>query len=309
MSCTDLFKALADEIRLRILRSISQAELSVAELVEILDLPQSTVSRHLKPLRDTGLLETRREGTSVFYRLGAALQSTSLSEMLEQELKSLGHREADARLIESILDRRRQRSKEFFDQMAGRYETLAEPGGGWSHLAAGLAAGFTGKVVADIGAGEGELSLKLARFARQVIAVDQSPGMLKLVQEKADEQSIKGIKTVAGDLESLPISDASCDAVFLSQALHHAARPEQAIAETARILNAGGQLILLDLMKHEQEWMREQWADVWLGFDPSEIQGWLNDAGLKVVSTETLTNAGQSGVPVMLTVAQKESNE
>jgi ArsR family transcriptional regulator len=305
MNCTDLFKALADEIRLRILRAVSQAELSVAELVEILDLPQSTVSRHLKPLRETGLLDTRREGTSVFYRQGATLQATALADMLEQELKTLGHREADARLIELILNRRRQRSKEFFDQIAGRYQTLAEPGGGWVNLAAGLAAGFAGKVVADIGAGEGELALKLARFARQVIAVDQSPGMLKLIQEKAADQSIDIIKTTAGDLEQLPIADATCDAAFLSQALHHAARPAQAIRETARILKPGGHLILLDLVKHEQEWMREQWADIWLGFDPNEVKAWMTEAGLRLVNAPTLSRADESDIPVFLAVAQK----
>lgn len=305
MTCTDLFKALADEIRLRILRAVSQAELSVAELVEILDLPQSTVSRHLKPLRETGLLDTRREGTSVFYRQGAALQATALADMLEQELKTLGHREADAQLIESMLNRRRQRSKEFFDQIAGRYQTLTEPGGGWVHLATGLAAGFSGKVVADIGAGEGELALKLGRFAKQVIVVDQSPGMLKLVQEKAAEQSITGIQTTAGDLEHLPIADETCDAVFLSQALHHAARPAQAIEETARILKPGGQLVLLDLLKHDQEWMRAEWADVWLGFDPGQIKKWMEEAGMKLVESATLSSAGESNIPVLLAVAQK----
>lgn len=305
MTCTDLFKALADEIRLRILRAVSQAELSVAELVEILDLPQSTVSRHLKPLRETGLLDTRREGTSVFYRQGATLQATALADMLEHELKTLGHLEADARLIELMLNRRRQRSKEFFDQIAGRYQTLAEPGGGWVNLAAGLAAGFAGKVVADIGAGEGELALKLALFARQVIAVDQSPGMLKLIQEKAADQCIEGIKTTAGDLEQLPIADETCDAAFLSQALHHAARPAQAIRETARILKPGGHLILLDLVKHEQEWMREQWADIWLGFDPNDVKGWMTEAGLILVNAPTLSRAGESDIPVFLAVAQK----
>lgn len=295
----EIFKALADEIRLRILRTLSATEVSVAELVEVLSLPQSTVSRHLKPLRETDLVETRREGTSVFYRRGPAFRDPSLERLLEKHLDAVPHKEADARTVESILDRRRQNSRTFFDQIAGEYASLAEPGGGWACLAAGLAAGFAGLTVADLGAGEGVLSLILARYAETVIAVDQSPPMIRLIEEKAREKGAHRIFPRVGELEALPIDDASCDAVFLSQSLHHAARPDVALKEASRILKEGGRLILLDLVRHEQEWMRNEWADVWLGFDAREIRTWMKQVGL-ILQDVPVELERSAGIPVLL---------
>lgn len=151
----DIFRALSDEVRLRILAAVMGAELSVAELVEVLELPQSTVSRHLKPLREAGLAETRREGTSAYYRRGTLLSEPEWAPLLEKRLRALRSATRDAAAVRRVLDLRRQRSKDFFERLAGRYETLTEPGGGWEALAAALAAGFAGQDVADLGAGRG----------------------------------------------------------------------------------------------------------------------------------------------------------
>lgn len=280
-SVIDIFKALGDENRLRMLRAVLQAELAVAEITELLGLPQSTVSRHLKPLREKELVQTRREGTTVFYQPGKALSEPALRELLEGQFEALAGRTDDALAIEAILDRRRDHSRAFFDKVAGRYAELARPGGGWMALAGALAAGFRDCRVADIGCGEGELSFLLAPFVKEVVAMDQSDSMLRLIREKAEVQNITSITPIRGEQEQLPIETRSCDAAFLSQVLHHAAHPAAAVREAARILRDGGQLILLDLVRHEQEWMREEWADVWLGFEPEKIVGWLRDAGLK----------------------------
>lgn len=305
METLGIFKALADEIRLRIVRAVSSAELSVAELVQVLDLPQSTVSRHLKPLREAGLVAARRDGTSVYYHRGAAFSDRHLAGFLEARLEGVAREAADRAAIRRVLDLRRRHSRSFFDEVAGRYGTLTEPGGGWSALAAGLAAGFSGQSTADLGSGEGGLTLLLARFAEMVHAVDQSPKMLRLVAARADELGLgRKVQCLEGDLERLPLPDESVDSAFLSQALHHASRPENAVVEAARILRPGGRLVVLDLARHEQEWVREQWADQWLGFDPAQVRGWMEQAGLQPVSEERLPGSVPD-LAVILVVANK----
>lgn len=302
----DIFKALADEVRLRILHAIMQAELSVAELVSVMKLPQSTVSRHLKPLRDAGLVDTRRDGTSVYYRKGDALSDEQFGGLLEERLRDLPTAKQDANAVRQALDQRRRRSREFFDKVAGQYSGLTQPGGGWQALAAALAAGFAGRKVADIGSGEGALTLLLARFADKVIAVDQSPAMLKEVRREAKRCGVAArVEVAEGDLEKLPLGDKSVDAAFLSQALHHAARPEAAVLEAARIVKTGGQLVILDLSRHDQEWVRDQLADQWLGFDAEELAGWIKAAGMKLAVTE-LIDGGMKEFKLLLAVGIKQ---
>ncbi len=306
----ELFRALADEVRLRLLNAVLSAELSVAELVEVLGLPQSTVSRHLKPLRESGIVDTRREGTSVYYRRGPMLADRELSAVLERRLRELGTAERDAKTIRAVLDQRRRRSREFFEKVAGRYGELTQPGGGWPALAAGMAAGFAGREVADLGCGEGALTLLLAAHARKVVAVDQSKAMLRLVRERAKEAGLADrVQTVEGDLERVALDDASCDDVFLSQALHHAARPAHAVREAARLLKRGGRLVVLDLARHEQEWVRSEWADQWLGFEAEELALWMKEAGLKVLRVQRLDSPGAAqpaDLAVLLAVGEKK---
>lgn len=304
-----IYKALGDECRLRILRAVSQAELSVAELVRILGLPQSTVSRHLKPLRESGLLETRRNGTSVFYHRGPVFVDPDLSQVIENSLLEIPGATEDKASVRLMLDQRISRNRDFFDDLAGRYGSLTEPGGGWSAIAAALAAGFHGMQVADLGSGEGALTLSLARFCDKVVAVDVSPRMLMTLREASEVAGLSDkVVTMEGDLEHLPIDDGEMDAVFISQALHHAALPEAAISEAARVLRPGGRLILLDLLSHDQEWVREQYADVWLGFDPAQLDLYFQQAGLKVEATARLPGATPD-LPVLLMTATKPQND
>ncbi len=302
----DVFKALGDEARLRILRAVEIAELSVAELVGVLKIPQSSVSRHLKPLRDSGLLETRREGTSVYYRRGPVFQDAAFAQLLSEKLAELRGASRDRAAVDKVLELRRKESTKFFDEIAGRYSSLTEPGGGWCGLAAALAAGFSGKRVADVGCGEGDLTLLLARFAKRVTAIDLSAQMLRVVQERSAEAGVASrVAVEKGDLEKLPLKTNSEDAVFVSQVLHHAARPNKALKEAARILKPGGQLILLDLARHDQEWVRDEWADQWLGFNRDELRGWLKEAGLKVKVFQTLEGP-EPAFSVWMVVAEKQ---
>lgn len=302
----DIFKALADEGRLRILRAIDQAELSVAELVQALDMPQSTVSRHLKPMREAGLVASRRDGTSVYYNRGPLFRDAAFAQILTERLKEISVAHRDAAAVERVVELRRRKSREFFDEIAGRYGTLTEPGGGWQALAAGLAAGFSGKVVGDLGCGEGALSLLLARFAEKVVAFDQSEKMLSLVAEKAAEQNVRdNLDLRVGNLENLELEEGSFDALFLSQALHHTSNPEEVVRSVAKGLKPDGQMIILDLVRHEHEWAREEWADQWLGFDPLETREWLAGAGLEIRVLDSLPGATPD-LAVLIAVGRKK---
>lgn len=301
----DIFKALADDGRLRILRSIDQAELSVAELVQALEMPQSTVSRHLKPMREAGLVESRRDGTSVYYNRGPLFQDESFARILNDRLKDIPMANRDIASVKRVLDLRRRKSRDFFDKMAGQYGTLTEPGGGWHALTAGLAAGFAGKTVADLGCGEGHLALLLARFAEKVVAFDQSEQMLKLVAEKAAADNLSDrLELREAILEELDLTGEAFDAVFLSQVLHHASRPETVIRLVSEGLKPGGQVVILDLMRHEHEWAREEWADQWLGFDPLEIRAWLSAAGIEPDVVDSLPGSTPD-LSVLIVVGKK----
>lgn len=305
-STLSVFRALGDEGRLRILRAVDAAELSVAELVQVLSLPQSTVSRHLKPLRESGLLGTRREGTSVYYRRGPVFQDELFARLLRVKLAEMRGADRDRAAVERALEMRRKESLQFFDQIAGQYGTLTQPGGGWQALAAALAAGFAGRTVADIGCGEGDVTLMLARFARRVNAIDLSSRMLRIVEERSVEAGVsRRVHTSKGDLEKLPLEDASQDAVFLSQVLHHAARPAEAVQEAARVLKPGGYLIILDLARHDQAWTREQWADQWLGFEEESLCEWVRDAGCVRKVCNTLEGP-EPAFAIQLAVAEKQ---
>jgi ubiquinone/menaquinone biosynthesis C-methylase UbiE len=302
-----ILKALADETRLRALRAVSMSEMSVAELVWILGVPQSTVSRHLKPLRDAQLVEARRNGTSVLYRRGPAYQDASLSGLLDRRLSELPGATQDRASVHRMLEARKAESRAFFERMAGSYESLTEPGGGWAALAQAMAVGLSGMDVADLGAGEGALSVIAARFARRVYAVDQSPAMLGEISRRAGLLSLDtNISLVSGDLEALPLPDASVDVAFLSQALHHAATPSLAIMEAARILRPGGRLVILDLASHEHEWVREQFADHWLGFTDEQLSAWCEAAGLVVRCCERVPGSSKE-LPVTFFFAEKHS--
>jgi ArsR family transcriptional regulator len=305
----DIFKALADEGRLRILRSIDQAELSVAELVQALDMPQSTVSRHLKPMREAGLVASRRDGTSVFYNRGPLFRDDAFAQILSDRLREIPVAHRDTAAVDRVVELRRRKSREFFDEIAGRYGTLTEPGGGWQALAAGLASGFAGQTVADLGCGEGALAMLLARFAEKVVAFDQSERMLNLIAERAAEQNLQDrLDLRLGNLENLNLSGEAFDAVFLSQALHHTSNPEDVVRRAAAGLRAGGQMIILDLVRHEHEWTREEWADQWLGFDLVEMREWLGGAGIEPMVINSLPGSTPD-LAVLLVVGKKQKSD
>lgn len=293
-----LFQLLADETRLRIIRVLMDCPLTVGELTEALAIPQSTASRHLGLLRRGELVTDRRDGTFIWYSLAdGLLRDEPLMHVLRMALARLPHEQPDRERVAGVLAARQAHTRDFFDALAGNYHSLARPGGGAEGLAAAMMMALPPSTVIDLGAGEGDIALPLARLGHRVIAVDASPAMVRTLQERARVEGLAEIWTQVGDLEALPLGDALGDVVLLSQTLHHVRRPEVALREAARVTHLGGRVIVLDLLHHEQEWVRDRLGDLWLGFDPATLRGWLSAAGLSGVVVQTVEVDG--GLPVV----------
>src|SRR3989440_7913958 len=240
-------RALADATRLRIVALLERDELSVNELQEITRLGQSRISTHLGLLLDSGLVESRREGKRTFYKLnalanGAAAEFIQLANRGAKELPEHG---ADQINLKRILNRRREQAQVYFNQIAGRFDRVYGPGRSWQAFGHLLLRILPPLVVADLGAGEGLLSELLARRAKRVIAVDNSEKIVAFGAAKAKKNGLKNFEFRLGDLQTPPIEPNSVDLVVLSQALHHAEVPADAIAAAYKILKRGGQILLL----------------------------------------------------------------
>jgi ubiquinone/menaquinone biosynthesis C-methylase UbiE/biotin operon repressor len=281
-------RLLADPSRLRILLLVEREELSVAELQEILGMGQSRISTHLAQLKQAGLVEDRRNGKSILYRLKPSALSNGFSQMLDilrQAAAEIPEAEQDSEALRLALRRRQDKMRSYFDELAGKFGRNYVPGRSWQGLAETLLTLMPPMVIADLGAGEGTFSQLLARRSKKVIAVDNSEKMVEYGRELALKHGVKNLEYRKGDLEEVPIRDATVDLAFFSQALHHAQHPARAVAEAARILKPGGRIVVLDLLRHSYEEARELYADLWLGFTEVEVTRFLRQAGFKNIET------------------------
>ena len=284
-------RLLADPSRLRILLLVESEELSVAELQEILGMGQSRISTHLAQLKQAGLVEDRRNGKSILYRLKQSARSNGFSQMLgvlRQAAAEIPEAEQDSEALRLALRRRQDKMRSYFDELAGKFGRNYVPGRSWQGLAETLLTLMPPMVIADLGAGEGTFSQLLARRSKKVIAIDNSEKMVEYGRELARKHGVKNLEYRKGDLEEVPIRDATVDLAFFSQALHHAQHPERAVAEAARILKPGGRIVVLDLLRHNYEEARELYADLWLGFTEVEVTRFLRQAGFKNIETSVV---------------------
>ena len=283
-------RLLSDPSRLRILLLLEREELSVAELQEILSMGQSRISTHLSQMKQAGLVEDRRNGKSILYRLktlrGAESKSFAhLLEVLKEAAEEIPQAEHDSQALKLVLRQRQDKMRAYFDELAGKFGRHYVPGRSWKGLAETLLALLPPMVIADLGAGEGTFSQLLARHSKKVIAVDNSEKMVEYGAGLARKHGVNNLQYRKGDIEDVPIPDGHVDLAFFSQALHHAQHPERAVAEAWRILKPGGRIVVLDLMRHNHEEAREMYADLWLGFSEVEVGRFLREAGFKKVET------------------------
>lgn len=278
-------RALADPTRLRILALLESDELSVNELQEITRLGQSRISTHLGLLSETGLLASRRDGRRTFYRLNPSADAQA-KEFLALALRGaheLPERAGDAVNLRRVLARRNEQAQVYFNQVAGRFDRSYGPGRSWQAFGQLLLRILPPIDVADLGSGEGLVAELLARRCRSVIAVDNSEKMVAFGARKARKNGLKNLEFRLGDLQAPPIAPSSVDLVVLSQALHHAEDPAAALVAAHRILRPGGQVLVLDLVRHRFEQARELYGDRWLGFAEADLQRWMEAAGFRKI--------------------------
>src|SRR5580765_1480162 len=242
-------RALSDQTRLRIVALLEKDELSVNELQEITRMGQSRISTHLGLLQDSGLVQSRREGKRTFYKLNATSNGVAREfiQLAIRGAKELTENASDQINLKRILNRRREQAQLYFNQIAGRFDRVYGPGRSWQAFGHLLLRILPPVVVADLGAGEGLLSELLARRAKKVIAVDNSEKIVEFGAAKAKKNGLKNLEFRLGDLQTPPIEPNSVDLAILSQALHHAETPADAIAAAYKILKRGGQVMILDL--------------------------------------------------------------
>jgi ubiquinone/menaquinone biosynthesis C-methylase UbiE len=305
----DDLTALADATRSRMLLLLERNELMVSELCAILQLPQSTVSRHLKTLADASWVTSRRDGTSRYYALALDDRGPAtrrLWSLLREQLGSTPGADQDARRLKGVLARRQSKSEEFFESAAGQWDKLRQDlFGPASHLQALPALLDEGWVVGDLGCGTGQVAAALAPFVARVIAVDRSGDMLQAARRLV--RGLRNVEVRRGDLEALPIPDDELDAATLMLVLHHVPDPAAALAEAARALKPGGRLLIADMLPHEHEEYRQQMGHVWLGFADEHLTRLLDAAGFTGVRYTALPPAADAKGPALFVAGATNS--
>ena len=297
----DSLSALADPTRCRMLWLLDQQELTVSELCAVLQLPQSTVSRHLKLLADADWVSARRDGTSRYYALalgGADGAHSEIWKLTKTQLVGKADAEQDARRLARVIGRRSETSARFFASSAGEWDRLREELFGRQFVHGALVGLLPGDwVVADLGCGTGAMLSVLAPHVARVIGVDASDEMLAAARHRA--RDFANVDLRAGALEALPLETASVDAATLMLVLHHLASPVEALKEAARVLKPGGRLLIVDMAPHEHEEYRQRMGHVWLGFADEQMRKLLTQAGFGSIRIQSLAPDADATGPAL----------
>jgi ubiquinone/menaquinone biosynthesis C-methylase UbiE/DNA-binding transcriptional ArsR family regulator len=302
----DRLTALADSTRSRLLLLLDRQELTVSELCQVLQLPQSTVSRHLKLLSDDGWVVARADGTSRRYTAAPSLDPAAkrLWQLVRGQVAEDVTAEQDAERLRSVLAERRTRSEEFFSTSAGQWDALrSELFGQRAELVALPGLLEDDWVVGDLGCGTGQLTASLAPYVGRVIAVDRSRAMLAAARARLPE--LANVDLRQGELESLPIGDAELDAAVLFLVLHYLAEPVRAMAEARRVLKPGGRLLVVDMTPHAREEYRQTMGHLWQGFSNEQVTGWLAEAELEGVRYRILPADPRAKGPALFSVTAR----
>jgi ArsR family transcriptional regulator len=278
-----VFRIFSDPTRIRILALLEREELAVQEIMEVLGMAQSRVSRHLAILREAGLLEDRRDGTYAFYRFAPPQKAPwrDTWALVVENLRGDATAERDAAALSRVMESRSERTRSFFDSVGPEWDALRKVFNDDALRAQAVSRLLDPNlVVADIGTGTGILAIELARLGVRVIGIDHSSRMLDAARAKAAAEAGLQIEFRHGEASALPFSDGEVDAVFAHMVLHYLPSPSDAIAEMARVVKPGGTVVTVDFVPHQHEWMREELGVSWLGFSAEEVAGWFRAVGL-----------------------------
>jgi len=304
-------KALSDETRIRIVNVLSNGAFHVNEIVQILNMGQSRVSRHLKILLDAGILESQREGSLVYYR-HANIQKASftqeLTSLLLKHSNGFSYKVQDDQKVKEILNSRREKSKIFFDKLATSITEIQEQVLNPEIYKPYLLSLLPKKInlLVDLGCGAGILINDYLHRAKKVIGIDASSQMLEVARKNFANN--KKIDLIQANVENLPFIKNQVDVVVASMVLHHISNPALVFLEASKILKTNGLLCIVDLLKHEQEFMREKYADLWLGFEPQILQNWLLQAGFKIEDYHEIQTKMQFKIITIKAKKQGEQN-
>ena len=278
----DQLSSLADPTRGRLLLLLDRNELTVGELCAVLQLPQSTVSRHLKTLGDEGWVTSRAEGTSRQYRMTSPLDAPArrLWQLVRDQTAQSTLAQHDADRLRATLTERKLKSQEFFSGAASQWDAMrAELFGRRADVGTLLGLLDDEWTVGDLGCGTGQLTEALAPFVRRVIAVDSSRAMLAAARKRLD--ALPNVDLRQGELESLPVTGHELDAALLFLVLHYTVDPARVLAEAHRALKPGGRLLVVDMTPHDRDEYRQQMGHLWQGFDAGQMKRWLAAAGFE----------------------------
>jgi ubiquinone/menaquinone biosynthesis C-methylase UbiE/DNA-binding transcriptional ArsR family regulator len=277
----DRLAALSDATRARLLACLERHELTVGELQDVVQLPQSTVSRHLKVLADAGWVVSRETGVSNRYRMaGRELDAGArrLWQSVRDEVTRHPAHARDAARVHEVIAGRHTKSQEFFATAAGQWDKLrSELFGARPELFAWLGLLAPDTTLADLGCGTGQLAESVAPFVRQVVAVDESAAMLRAARARL--HAVPNADVRHGTLEALPMDARSVDVAVMSLVLPYVAAPALVLAEARRVLRPAGRLLIVDMLAHEHEEYRHTMGHLWLGFDRPQVEQWALEAG------------------------------
>ncbi len=299
--------ALADPTRGRLLYALETRELTVSELATALQLPQSTVSRHLKVLGDGGWVAARAEGTSRLYRMEREELAPAAGKLWSAVRDSVGKQPTarhDAARLAAVMAKRRSASEAFFSTAAGRWDALrAELFGAHTELLALPGLIDDSLVVGDLGCGTGAVAAMLAPYVARIVGVDGSRAMLAAARRRLAERT--NVELRHGELEALPMDDAELGAALLVLTLHHVPEPGAVLAEAARAVEPGGRIVVVDMLPHDREAYRREMGHVWLGFSEAQLGGWLESAGFEAVRFVALPADPDAKGPALLAAAAR----
>lgn len=284
-----VFKTLTDPTRVRILALLAREELAVQDLVEVLGIAQSTVSRHLSILREAGLIRDRREGTYGYYRFSRPTDAAwrGAWELTEVSLADDPVVARDAEALDVILRDRAIRTRAWFDSIGPEWDSMRRVFDDDAQRARAITKLVpAGLSVVDIGTGTGVLAQDLLRCGVRVIAIDHSERMLEAAAAKLEDLRMIGVEFRRGDATSLPLADDEVDAALAHMVLHYVAAPAEAVREMARVTKPGGRVVIVDFVENDREWMKRDLGVQWPGFPTDAIRQWLSAAGLDSIEIE-----------------------